>query len=96
MLRTTEDVLRIRHWAEERGAVPCRDRSTGRIWLAMPDEPCEAELIGWDEFEVNFRHGRGVFVHDDAPGGRRFFVGPADEARRYMAADQIAHGGMAY
>ncbi len=85
MLRVTEDVVEMRRWAEAHGAHPCRDAATGRIRLAMGDDPCVV-AVGWDEFEPAFCAGRSVFVYDDAPGSPRFFVGAADEARRYVSA----------
>jgi hypothetical protein len=84
MLRGTEDVVEIRHWAEGRGARPCRDERSGRLGLAFPGEPCAAAEVGWDEFEVTFLITHCVFVYDDAPGGRRAFVGGVDEAYQFV------------
>ncbi len=86
MLRTTEDVVEIRRWAEAHGAHPCRDESTGRLQLAFTGDPCSAQEVGWDEFESTFLVWREVFVYDDAPGACRAFVGPVDEAHRFVEA----------
>lgn len=86
MLRVTQDVVELRRWAEARGARPCRDRSTGRPALVFGDDPC-AVPVGWDEFEPTFCAGRCVFVYDEAPGSRRAFVGTAEEARAWVAAE---------
>lgn len=88
MLRATEDVVEIRHWAEGRDARPCRDRKTGRLGLAFPGEPCIAAEVGWAEFEATFVNQRCVFVYDDAPGACRVFVGDVDEAYRFVEADR--------
>lgn len=87
MLRVTEDVVEMRRWAEAHGARPCRDAASGRIRFAMADDPC-AIPVGWDEFEPVFCAGRCVFVYDDAPGTPRFFVGGAEEARRFVASER--------
>jgi hypothetical protein len=84
MLRTTQDIVELRHWAEARGAQPCRDEASGRLGLALPGQPCSAREVGWDEFEPTFMLSRCVFVYDDAPGARRFFVGGAEEAHAYV------------
>ncbi len=86
MLRVTQDVLELRRWAEARGAKPCRDRSTGRLALVFARDPC-AVPVGWDEFEPAFCASRCVFVYDEAPGSRRSFVGPADEAKAFAASE---------
>ncbi len=86
MLRSSEDVVEIRRWAECRGARPGRDAASGRLRLAFPGEPCDACEIGWDEFEVTLLVSRAVFVYDDAPGATRVFVGSRDEAHRFIAA----------
>jgi hypothetical protein len=86
MLRVTADVLELRRWAEARGGRPCRDAESGRLRVAFGDDGCAIE-VGWAEFEPAFRAGRCVLVYDDAPGTRRHFVGPADEAQAYVAAD---------
>ncbi len=96
MLRVTQDVLEVRRWAESRGARPCRDEASGRLWLVFEGEVCTATAVGWDEFESLFVLGRGVFVYDASPGGRRFFVGDEPAAREYVSADERAHDGMAY
>ncbi len=83
MYRTTQDVLELRRWAEAHGAVPCRDAATGRLVLSFPAERC-GEEVGWEEFEPTFVTCRYVFVHDDAPGSDRCFVGPADEAHAFV------------
>jgi hypothetical protein len=89
MLHVTEDVLEIRHWAERHGARPCRDPGDGRLSLALPGEPCPAE-IGWDEFEPSFCVARLLFVYDDAPGRTRFFVGSEPDARHYVSSGEAA------
>ncbi len=86
MLRVTEDVLEMRHWAESRGASPCRDAATGKLGLAFPGERCEGVAVGWGEFEPTFCSGRCVFVYDDALGATRWFIGDAEEARRFVAS----------
>jgi hypothetical protein len=95
MLRTTEDVVEIRHWAEAHGARPCRDEGSGRLVLALPGDPCAAREVGWDEFETTFLAWHDVFVYDDAPGVRRFFVGPIEEAHRFVSAFVAAAGASA-
>lgn len=87
MLRTTEDLVEMRHWAEVRRARPCRDPSGGQLGLALPGQPCRFEPVGWDEFEVTFRMQRALFVYDDAPGGSRCFIGPAAEAHDFITAE---------
>lgn len=86
MLRVTQDVVELRRWAESRGARPCRDRTTGRLALLFGGDPC-AVPVGWGEFEPAFCAGRCVFVYDEAPGSHRSFVGPAEEARAWVAAE---------
>ncbi len=86
MLRTTEDVVEIRRWAEAHGAHPCRDEATGRLQLAFAGDPCSAQEVGWDEFESTFLVWRDVFVYDDSPGARRLFVGSVEEAHRFVEA----------
>jgi hypothetical protein len=85
MLRVTDDVLELRHWAEERGGRPCRDPG-GRIGLCFGGDPAPALTVGWDEFETNFVLARSVLVYDDAPGCNHCFIGAATEARAYVAA----------
>ncbi len=85
MLRATDDVAEMRHWAEERGARPCRGPRDGRLALAMPGEGCPGIEVGWDEFEPTFCIGRCVFVYDDAPSGRTWFIGSEREAREFAA-----------
>ena len=84
MLRVTDDILEVRHWAEERGACPCRD-AQGRIGLCFGDR-VDVALVGWDEFEPSFVLGRRVLVYDDAPDCRHHFIGTQEEARAYVAA----------
>lgn len=88
MLRTTQDVVELRRWAEAREARPCREEASGRLALAMPGEACPAALqeVGWEEFEPAFAYSRAVAVYDDAPGGRRCFVGGYDEAHAFVAS----------
>ena len=45
MLRTTQDVVEIRRWAEARGGRPCRDEADGRLVIVMPGEPCGAREV---------------------------------------------------
>jgi hypothetical protein len=87
MLRTTLDILELRHWAESRGARPCRDELTGRLGLALPGRACTAREVGWDEFEPTFAVTRSVFVYDDSPGARRFFIGGVDEAHAFVVRE---------
>lgn len=84
MFRTTQDVVELRRWAELRGARPCREEGTGRLALALPDTPCTAREVGWDEFEVTFMVSHAVFVYDEAPGSPRCFVGASDEAYAFL------------
>ncbi len=83
MYRVTQDVMELRHWAEARGAQPCRDAESGRIAFAFGGEPC-AVPVGWDEFEPAFCATRCVFVYDDAPGSRRHFLGSEPEAQAFV------------
>ncbi len=87
MLRVTDDVLELRRWAEARGGRPCRDAADGRLRVAFPPGDACAVDVGWDEFEPAFCAARCVFVYDDAPGARRHFVGPMDEAHAFIARD---------
>jgi len=84
MLHVTEDVVEMRDWAESRGARPCRQPGTGRLGLAFSGEPCEDVLVGWGEFEPAFCIGHLVFVYDEAPGSRRWFIGSEAEARAFV------------
>lgn len=84
MLRVTQDVLEIRRWAETHGARPCREEASGRLLLVLGGEPCAVLGVGWDEFEPAFLASQSVCVYDDSPGVRRVFVGPPDEARRFV------------
>lgn len=85
MLRVTEDLLELRHWAEGRGGSPCR-HPDGRIGLCFGGDPGPALPVGWDEFEATFCLGRCVFVYDDSPGKDRAFIGGVEEARAYVAS----------
>jgi len=85
MLRVTEDVLEVRHWAEERGGSPCR-RPDGHLTLCFGADPSPAIPVGWEEFEPNFMLGRCVLVYDDSPGCNHCLVGTMEEARAYVAA----------
>jgi hypothetical protein len=85
MFRTTQDVVELRHWAESRGARPCRDEATGRLGLVIPGHACPAtQEVGWDELESTFMVSRSVFVYEDAPGGHRWFIGSSDEAHAFL------------
>jgi hypothetical protein len=85
MLRVTEDLLELRHWAEERNGRPCR-HPDGRIGLCFGGDPRPALAVGWDEFEANFCLGRYVVVYDDSPGCSHVFLGSVEEARAYVAS----------
>lgn len=84
MLRTTQDVVELRHWAELRAARPCREPRTGSLLLALPGVPCDGQEVGWDEFESTFMWTRAVFVYDDSPGARRCFVGGEADAHAFV------------
>ena len=94
MLRATDDVLELRHWAEERGGSPCRLLDGG---LALCFEAAERPglAVDWAEFEANFVVARSVCVYDDAPGARRCFVGTVAEARAFVARDCERVAGLA-
>ncbi len=94
MLRVTQEVGEVRRWAEQRGARPCRDPASGALWLVFPGQTCSHEEVGWGEFEPTVLGWRCVFVYDDAPSGRAFFVGPEERARRFVAEAERAHGGL--
>ena len=85
MLRVTDDLIEVRHWAEHRGGRPCR-RPEGSLALCFGATPDVGFPIGWDEFESNFVLGRYVLVYDEAPGSVRSFVGPEADARAYIAS----------
>jgi hypothetical protein len=87
MLRTTQDIVELRRWAEARGARPCRDPGSGRLGLAVPGVPCTAQEVGWDEFEPAFAWLHAVFVCDDAPGARRWFIGSIEDAHAFVARE---------
>jgi hypothetical protein len=92
MLRTTQDVVELRRWAELRGARPCRDASSGRLRLAFPG-PMSGVVevdVGWDEFEPAFVYARAVFVYDDAPGVNRCFIGEVAAARAFVCGEPLA------
>lgn len=100
MMRTIDDVVELRRWAEARGARPCRDRASGRLVLAMPGHGCDphgddAPDVDWGEWESTFLLWRCAFVYDDAPGSARFFVGPAAEAHAFLERE-IAAGCLHY
>lgn len=87
MLRTTQDILELRRWAESRGARPCREEESGRLTLVVPGEGAVQVCdVGWEEFEPAFLTRRDVFVYDDAPGCSRCFVGSLVEAHAYVRA----------
>ncbi len=80
----TQSVSTIRRWTEERQGWPCR-RLDGRLDVGFAGEACRGIEIGWNEFEPTFCALGAVFVLDDAPESRTCFVGPPDEARRFLA-----------
>jgi len=84
MLRTTQDVVELRRWAEGRGARPCRDAASGQLLLAFPGIACDGVEVGWEEFEPAFVHSRMVCVYDDAPGARRCFISRAEGAQAFV------------
>ncbi len=84
MLRSTQDVVEIRWWAEQRDARPCRDEASGRLGIAFPGTRCGEYLVGWDEWETTLLVRGLMFVYDDAPGARRAFVGTPEEAHRFI------------
>lgn len=84
MLRTTQDVIELRRFAELRGAHPCRDPASGRLQLAFPGLACGGVEVGWDEFEPAFVYAREVFVYDDAPGSSRCFIGQVEDAQAFV------------
>ncbi len=87
MLRTTQDILELRRWAEARDARPCREEESGRLTLVVPGEgDVRVREVGWEEFEPAFVTRRAVFVYDDAPGCSRCFVGSIVEAHAYVRA----------
>ncbi len=85
MLRVTEDVVELRHWAEERGGRPCRDPETGQLRIGFPGDRCRSVDVGWGELEATFCACREVFVYDDAPGASRCFIGTEDDARAWFS-----------
>ncbi len=85
MLRTTDDVVEVRRWAECRSAQPCRDAESGHLRLVLGQPSSASCGVGWDEFESTFVLTRCVLVYDDAPGSSTCFVGPPDEARAFVA-----------
>jgi len=93
MLRVTDDILELRHWAEERNGVPCR-QADGRLALCFGHRLGETP-IGWDEFEPAFVGGRRVFVYDDAPDCTNHFVGNEDEARAFVHGSNPRQTGAA-
>jgi hypothetical protein len=93
MLRVTDDILEVRHWAEERGGTPCR-RADGKVALCFGDR-LDVSVVGWDEFEPTFVLGHSVLVYDDAPDCTHHFIGSPDEARAYVAAQNPRLSGAA-
>ncbi|BDG02625.1 hypothetical protein [Anaeromyxobacter oryzae] len=90
MMRTIDDVVELRRWAEMRGARPCRDASTGRLVLALAGDVCDVCDVDWGEWETTFVLWRCAFVYDDAPGAARYFIGPAEEAHAYVERELAA------
>jgi hypothetical protein len=87
MLRTTQDVLELRRWAEARDARPCREEESGRLTLAVPGAAMRRVVeVGWEEFEPAFVTGGFVLVYDDAPGCSTCLVGSIEEAHAYVRA----------
>jgi hypothetical protein len=71
------DHVRIRHWAEERGAKPARVKSTagkgsgGFLRLSFGQQDDELEEISWDEFFAIFERSHlALLTHDAAPAGK--------------------------
>jgi len=84
MLRVADGVSSVRRWTEVRQGWPCR-RLDGRLAVGFAGEVCRGVEIGWDEFEANYCAQRATFVLDDVPDSRTCFVGPPEEARRFLA-----------
>jgi hypothetical protein len=92
MLRATDDVLELRHWAEERGGFPCR-RPDGGPALCFDAAETPGLAVDWGEFEASFVLGRYVCVYDDGPGARRSFIGSRDEARAFIGRHEASGPG---
>jgi len=84
MLRVTQGVSAIRRWTEGRQGWPCR-RLDGRLAVGFAGQECLGIEIGWAEFEATFCAQGAAFALDDAADSRSCFVGPPEEARRYLA-----------
>ncbi len=92
MLRVTDDLIELRHWAEHRGGRPCRCLD-GRPCLSFDFGADQPVPVGWDEFEAAFVLGRCVLAYDDAPGSRRCFIGTEPDVRAFVAGlDPRARG----
>ncbi len=83
MLRVTDDLMEVRHWAERRGGRPCR-RLDGQPCLTFEPSAPSAIPVGWDEFEAAFVLGRCVLAYDDAPGCVRCFIGKESDIRAFV------------
>jgi hypothetical protein len=88
MLQVTSDILEVRQWVEDRGGHPCREPKTGRLSIDLPGRPCGDVLVGWEEFEPAFLVNHLTFVFDTDPKGTRWFIGPPEQARAYLAGEQ--------
>jgi hypothetical protein len=93
MLRVTDDILEVRHWAEERGGRAGR-QADGRLRVCF-GERLDVAVVGWDEFEPTFCAGRCVFVYDDAPDCTNHFIGSEQEARAFVAGSDPRISGKA-
>jgi len=92
MLRTTQDIVEIRRWAEGRGARPGREEASGRLVVAVSFPAGGVREVDWAEFEPTFMGCGAVFVYDDAPGASRCFVGPRAEAQALVEAEMPSYG----
>ncbi len=84
MLRVTDDLMEVRHWAEHRGGRPCR-RPDGIPCLSFAPDDDPPIPVGWDEFEAAFVLGRFVLAYDDAPGCKRCYIGTEREVRAFVS-----------
>jgi hypothetical protein len=96
MLRVTQDIVELRHWAEARGGRPCREERSGRLGFSFPDRSCNMVEVGWDEFEPTFAVSRQVLVYDDAPGATTWFIGGEEEAKSFLCGSPGFAGASAH